>query len=198
MAIAKGLVDCKGKSPICNEVCKDIQSAGVLLPPSIDVAVEAQGSPVLKQEDEIKEIEQLLEDLKEKVVELRDMVSGPSLLESLKETNPSAVNSIKQVFNVTAQLASQEGISGSGSGSGSGSHAEPSNGFDTPSVASSAAPVTHLGVVGRGVKRATPIPMSNGQESTTKKRSLDDMMTRGGAGDTQIGFGTNTRSGGSS
>lgn len=126
------------------------------------------------------------------VAELQDMASGPSLLESLKESNPGAVNSIKQVFNVTAQLASQEGSSGSGS------HAEPCGGFDAPSVASSTAPVTHLGIVGRGVKRATPVPISNGQESTTKKRSLDDMMTRGGAGDTQIGFGTSTGSGGSS
>eukprot|EP00250_Pteridium_aquilinum_P009063 c18417_g1_i1 orf=206-1804(-) len=190
VAIAKGLVDTKGKAPICDDARKDTQSSGELLPQlNSDISVAAQSSPCQKQEDEIKEIEQLLEDLRDKVVELQEMASGPSLLESLKETNPGAVNSIKQVFNVTAQLASQEGSSGSTS------CAELSGGFDAPSGLASTAPVTHLGVVGRGVKRATPVPVLNGQEATTKKRSLDDMMTRGGAGDTQIGFGTETQKG---
>lgn len=192
VAIAKGLVNPKGKSPICEDIPMDTGLAGTSpSPANSDISVV----PSLKQEGEIKEIEQLLDDLKEKVVELQDMASGPSLLDSLKESNPGVVNSINQVFNVTTQIVSSQGGS-----SGSGLVAEPaSGGFDAPSITSTTVSVTHLGIVGRGVKRATPVPVSNGLESTTtKKRSLDDMMTRGGAGDTQIGFSTSTGFGGSS
>ena len=110
------------------------------------------------------------------------MASGPSLLESLKETNPGAVDSIKQVFNATAQFVSLPGQTSS---------------FDTPSGSASAtAEVTDLGIVGRGVKRSAPTTCVtsaiNGQgnkENVPKKRSLDDMLTKGASGETQIGFG---------
>ena len=93
------------------------------------------------------------------------MASGPSLLESLKETNPGAVDSIKQVFNATAQFVSLPGQTSS---------------FDTPSGSASAtAEVTDLGIVGRGVKRSAPTTCVtsaiNGQgnkENVPKKRSL--------------------------
>jgi hypothetical protein len=113
------------------------------------------------------------------------MASGPSLLDSLKETNPEAVNSIKQVFSATAQFASLPGQNSSGTET---TH----NGFE--SSTSSSAPVTHLGVVGRGVKRAAPICVTsavceeNGVENPPKKRTLDDMLTKGASGETQIGF----------
>ncbi|KAI5058326.1 hypothetical protein GOP47_0026496 [Adiantum capillus-veneris] len=185
VATAKGLVDSKGKAPICDSSPKASLSEGVPMLSS-DASLD---NPCLKQENEIKEIEELLCELREKVVELENMASGPSLLESLKESNPAVVESITQVFQVTAQMAGQGGGS-----SGSSSHAEPSPGFDAPTNSTSMAPVTHLGVVGRGIKRATPVAVSNGQEATVKKRSLDDMMTRDGAGDTQIGFGSNNKS----
>ncbi|MCO5547483.1 hypothetical protein L7F22_000933 [Adiantum nelumboides] len=181
VATAKGLVDSKGKAPICDSTAEATNSEEV---PTLNSDV-SEGTSCQKQEDEIKEIQELLRELREKVVELQNMASGPSLLESLKETNPAAVESITQVFKATAQMA------GRGGSSGSSSHAEPSTGFDAPTNLASTAPVTDLGVVGRGVKRATLVPVSNGQEITSKRRSLDDMMTRGGAGNTQIGFGTN-------
>ena len=122
------------------------------------------------------------------------MVSGPSLLDSLKETNPGAVDSIKQVFSATAQFASLPGQSSS-------QNETTHNGFDLPSGSntSSSAPVTHLGVVGRGVKRAAPICVSNatctnGEENAPKKRALDDLLTNGASGETQIGFGTDASS----
>lgn len=198
VAVARGTADPKGKSAMYSDTHKESLPLAREDQPSLQLnaSVATENTSCKKQEDEIKEIEQLLEDLRDKVVELEGMASGPSLLDSLKETNPGALNSIKQVFSVTAQLASQE------TNGGNTSHAEPSNGgFDATSMSASAAPVTHLGVVGRGVKRATPVcitSLANGQESTTKRRSLDDMMTRGGVGDTYIGFGTNTASDGSS
>ena len=118
------------------------------------------------------------------------MASGPSLLDSLKETNPGAINSIKHVFSATAQLASLPGqISSSQTVTVNGAFAAPSG------SASSNVGVTDLGIVGRGVKRAVPTCVSdikNGQvseENAPKKRSLDDMLTKEASSETQIGFG---------
>ncbi|KAH6558778.1 hypothetical protein KP509_1Z046300 [Ceratopteris richardii] len=181
VAASKRQVQLKEKAPVCEKLPE-------ATPPEESPAMNAdvcQENSCQKQENEIKEIEELLGDLREKVGELQMMASGPSLLESLKETNPAAVESISQVFKVTAQMRGQ------GGDVASSSEQDSSHGFDAPTNLASTAPVTHLGVVGRGVKRATPVPISNGSEtSTVKKRSLDDMMTGGGAGDTQIGFGS--------
>lgn len=98
VAIAKGLVDSKGKSPICNDVPKDTQLAGASLPPSnSDVSVEVPSSPLLKhspllkQEEEIKEMEQLLDELKEKVKPISFSHSACRIVFLLSETQISLV-----------------------------------------------------------------------------------------------------------
>lgn len=121
------------------------------------------------------------------------MASAPSLVEALQAANPEAVATMKQLVSLAA---------GAPSGSSNGAFDAPStsDAFDAPSLtgASGSTPtsITHLGVMGRGVKRAAPMAVSGESGTSTapglpqpKKRSLDDMMMGSGLGDTQIGFG---------
>ncbi|CAK9275979.1 unnamed protein product [Sphagnum jensenii] len=151
-------------------------------------AKEDQEDIVVALEAEIKDIEESLLDLREKADELKEMATAPSLVEALQAANPEAVASLKQIVAAVSQA--------SGSSNGGGNAPSSSDAFDAPSLggASSSAVVTHLGVVGRGVKRAAPIAVSSDEVSRTtatqpKKRSLDDMMIGSGFGETQIGFG---------
>ncbi|KAH8956514.1 hypothetical protein BDL97_07G042500 [Sphagnum fallax] len=151
-------------------------------------AKEDQEDIVVALEAEIKDIEESLLDLREKADELKEMATAPSLVEALQAANPEAVASLKQIVAAVSQA--------SGSSNGGANAPSSSDAFDAPSLggASSSAVVTHLGVVGRGVKRAAPIAVSSDEVSRTtatqpKKRSLDDMMIGSGFGETQIGFG---------
>lgn len=189
VAVVKGTSDLKGKSILHSATTGETpQSTDERQNPLLSNTSEAaQETSCLEQEEEIKEIEQLLDELRDKLIELEEMAAAPSLLESLKATNPGAVSSIQQVFSAASSMVSQA------TSTGGSTLAESSSSFDAPSMPASSAPVTHLGVVGRGVKRATPLCVSssaNGHESTSKKRTLDEMMTRGGVGETQIGFGS--------
>ncbi|CAM6036677.1 unnamed protein product [Sphagnum compactum] len=137
---------------------------------------------------EIKEIEESLVDLREKADELKEMATAPSLVEALQAANPEAVASLKQIMAVVSQA--------SGSSNGGVDAPSTSATFDKPSLgrASSSTAVTHLGNMGRGVKRAVPVLVSTDEISRAaapqpKKRSLDDMMMGSGFGETQIGFG---------
>lgn len=60
------------------------------------------------------------------------------------------------------------------------------------SSSSAEPPVTNLGVMGRGVKRATLTPISDDQTSSdvqpSKKRTTEDVLKGGSSGETQIGF----------
>ncbi|KAG0621756.1 hypothetical protein M758_3G045600 [Ceratodon purpureus] len=146
---------------------------------------------------EIKDIEDLLVDLKDKEEELKEMASAPSLVEALQAANPEAAASVKQLF----ALAAGSQASGSGGTSSSSAVADgvkTSNGFDQPSLAnfsSSTAVVTDLGVVGRGIKRAEPVAVAAGGSTSregalpSKKRSFDMLMNGTGNGETQVGFG---------
>ncbi len=124
--------------------------------------------------------------------ELKEMATAPSLVEALQAANPEAVASLKQIVAAVSQA--------SGSSNGGANAPSSSDAFDAPSLggASSSAVVTHLGVVGRGVKRAAPIAVSSDEVSRTtatqpKKRSLDDMMIGSGFGETQVANGSSVQ-----
>ncbi|CAM6100155.1 unnamed protein product [Calypogeia fissa] len=124
---------------------------------------------------EVKELAELLVDLRERVEELQQMAAAPSLLDALKASNPEAAAMMKEVYSSTL------GITTLGNG-----------GSDTSQVGSSStAPVTNLGVVGRGVKRATLTPIVDEQSSEIppKKRTAEDVLKGGSSGETQNGFG---------
>ncbi|XP_024364543.1 uncharacterized protein [Physcomitrium patens] len=143
--------------------------------------------------NEIKDIEDLLVDLKDKEQELKEMASAPTLVEQLQAANPEAAASMKQLFSLAA--GSQASDSG-GSSSSTADGIKTSNGFDQPTLAnftSSTAVVTDLGVVGRGIKRAEPVAVVPAgivnSSQPSKKRSFDMLMNETGNGETQIGFG---------
>ncbi|CAM6089810.1 unnamed protein product [Calypogeia fissa] len=129
-----------------------------------------------KLKAEVKELEELLVDLRERVEEFQQMAAAPSLLDAaLKASNPEAAAMMKEVYSSTL------GITTLGNG-----------GSDTSQVGSSStAPVTNLGVVGRGVKRATLTPIVDEQSSEIppKKRTTEDVLKGGSSGETQNGFG---------
>eukprot|EP00249_Psilotum_nudum_P008917 c21592_g1_i1 orf=89-1633(+) len=181
----------KGKSVLLDNAIDETENAMEQKPL---IAKEGTTTPqgnlltTCKEEEEIKEIEMLLEDLRDKVVELEQMATGPSILEAFKMANPAAVNTIKEVLSASTQIGSADAQTKNISQAGNSSSS-----FDAPSCQSVPnALVTNLGVVGRGIKRAAPVPVAsvaNGNESQSKRRTLDDMMTGGGSGQTQIGFG---------
>ncbi|CAK9882777.1 unnamed protein product [Sphagnum jensenii] len=152
------------------------------------LAKEDQEDLVVALDVEIKEIEESLVDLREKADELKEMATAPSLVEALQAANPEAVASLKQIMAVVSQA--------SGSSNGGVDAPSTSATFDEPSLGgvSSSTAVTHLGIMGRGVKRAVPVLVSTDKISRAaapqpKKRSLDDMMMGSGFGETQVGFG---------
>lgn len=139
---------------------------------------------------EIKDIEELLVDLRDKEQELKEMAAAPSLVEALQAANPEAAANVKQLFSLAA--GSQASGPGSSSSGAAADGIKVSNGFDQPSLTnftSSTAVVTDLGVVGRGVKRAEPVAVTGGSALPSKKRSFDMLMNGSGNGESQVGFG---------
>ncbi|KAJ7556783.1 hypothetical protein O6H91_05G098000 [Diphasiastrum complanatum] len=155
---------------------------------------EEHAQKVTRVAQEIKEIEQLLVDLREKVDDLREMESAPRLLEALQHSSP-ALEFVKQALFAAAAAKS---IDGKAKVDGP-SQTEPiSNGFGEAlhTSSSSNGNVTHLGVVGRGVKRTAPIAISTGSdprapEVQVPKRSFEQLIQGNGSGETQIGFNVN-------
>ncbi|BFI32090.1 protein MpNASP [Marchantia polymorpha subsp. ruderalis] len=147
-----------------------------------DLKVAVEDLKFAKVDAEIKEIEESLVDLREKVEELKQMVLAPSLLEALKAENPEAATMMSEAVSaVFKRISRVEGTSSMG---------ETVAAFPG---SSSSEPVTHLGIVGRGIKRATPIPIVEEKllppDVQPAKRSAEDILTGGGSGETQIGFG---------
>lgn len=137
------------------------------------------------------------------------MASAPSLMEALQAANPEAVASMKQLVSAVTGVTAKEGGSSnqsvgdtrhsSGFNPSSSVDATPivQSGFDAPTLvgksSSVTATVTHLGVMGRGVKRAEPMLVTgNGGktgEPQAKKRTLENLVRGSSLGVTQVGFG---------
>ncbi|GLJ30740.1 hypothetical protein SUGI_0609190 [Cryptomeria japonica] len=119
--------------------------------------------PIESKEEDIKMFKGLMADLSEKVEDLKQMMTEPPLSEAMRFINDK----------IDAEDKFQFALSG-----GSSKEANVSTGFDQPTLANgpSNGTVTHLGVVGRGVKRAAPVPIDAFQP-TPKRLSSDHTPT---------------------
>lgn len=149
------------------------------------LAAPGEGDDAEKVKAESEDVAALLEDLKEKVQELQDLISQ----------NADTKNMLKGAF---AQLAA--------AGGGSGGAAQPAaaaGGASAAAPAAEAPAVKNLGVVGRGTKRINLQPVQTnvpapapstaaaaGEPPAKKKRSLEDLMGGSEGGETTIGFGS--------
>eukprot|EP00252_Welwitschia_mirabilis_P020237 TRINITY_DN4919_c0_g1_i1.p1 TRINITY_DN4919_c0_g1~~TRINITY_DN4919_c0_g1_i1.p1 ORF type:complete len:503 (+),score=120.63 TRINITY_DN4919_c0_g1_i1:264-1772(+) len=125
-----------------------------------DVKSDSNDESVLKALDEIKVLEGLMTELSEKVEDLKQMLSEPSLPELFKSlANAAAEKKAGAAGSRMGELTSQS-----------------SNGFDTPKLSTNEVKVTDLGVVGRGVKRAAPQSIDVSEQP--KKRTAIDPCAR--------------------
>lgn len=149
-------------------------------------AASTSASEASKQEQ--ADLESVLEDMYEKVEELQQV---------LKE-HISTKNALKAAFS---QVAGSLGAPQLGQGSSSAGAG--------PTTAPAPSAVVDLGVVGRGTKRVTPMPLPSGAAGPSalpapvaapQKRSLEDLMSGGAtsgfggniSGTTSIGFGSSS------
>lgn len=107
-------------------------------------------------EDEVNVLKGLMSDLSDKIEDLKAMMSAPPLFEVLQSIyEEKSISQDKNAFmsGNSHEVASTE-----------------SSGFDQPRLPTvpSSGSVTHLGVVGRGVKRATPVPIDVSEPATKK------------------------------
>lgn len=116
-------------------------------------------------DDEVDVLKGLMSDLSDKIEDLKAMMSAPPLSEVLQALYDD--KSVSQDKNACMSVNSSHEVA-----------ATTNNGFDQPSLPAvpSSGNVTHLGVVGRGVKRATPVPVDV-SEPATKKLSIDPSST---------------------
>ncbi|KAL4459220.1 hypothetical protein ABPG75_014085 [Micractinium tetrahymenae] len=147
------------------------------------LAAPGEGDDAEKIKAESEDVAALLEDLKEKVLELQDLISQ----------NADTKNMLKGAF---AQLAAA-------GGGGAAQPAAAASGAGAAAPAAEAPAVKNLGVVGRGTKRINLQPVQTnvpapdpgttaaaGEPAAKKKRSLEDLMGGSEGGETTIGFGS--------
>ncbi|KAL3686953.1 hypothetical protein R1sor_013262 [Riccia sorocarpa] len=150
----------------------------------ISEADEKETSKFAKLDAEIKEIEESLVDLREKVEELKQMASAPSLFEALKAENPEAATMMSEAVGAVFQKINRA--------EGTSSMAEKSASFPGSSSAEGE-PVTHLGIVGRGIKRAALIPITEDTllppDVQRTKRTAQDSLNGSVSAEPQIGSG---------
>ncbi|CAN6459922.1 unnamed protein product [Victoria cruziana] len=142
--IKDAIVHCEAAVSVCEAKCQRLK---------VEVADSCGAS--LEKDEEVKTLEQLLVDLNAKLEDLRDLPAMPSLAEIMADFKTDA--------QVKTTDASSAIVTEASTGSG---------GTDVPVASATAekSQVVHLGVVGRGVKRAMPIPVR--PESPSKKLAV--------------------------
>lgn len=132
-----------------------------------------------KNKFEIEDVRAILDDLKEKKVELKDQASEKSAM-------AEAVKGALYQFQKAAEVAQKPSLH------------EKGHDLGTTNKSNISSPVKDLGVVGRGTKRINLAPVGTKAQpegeavqghQSKKPRSLEDLM--GNGGDTTIGFGGN-------
>ncbi|XP_078179759.1 tetratricopeptide repeat (TPR)-like superfamily protein [Carex rostrata] len=133
-----------------------------------DCAIPEEGSAKSAVQDEIELLSGILSDLETKLEDLEQAVSIPiSKVTEVIEVIKAAMSSDKESkLKLPEAVPRSESLSSSQMGT-------ISNGFDSPTVStaagdSSGSTVTHLGVVGRGVKRAVVQPVSSAEHKDKK------------------------------
>ncbi|XP_031484367.1 uncharacterized protein LOC116253600 isoform X2 [Nymphaea colorata] len=141
--IKDAIVHCEAAVSACEAKCQRLK---------MEVA-NSCGASSMEKDEEIKTLEQLLVDLNAKLEDLRDLPAMPTLAEMMADFKTGAQG------EKTGASSAVEAFTGS-------------SGTDVPVVSATGErnQVVHLGIVGRGVKRATPIPVM--PESPSKKPSV--------------------------
>ncbi|XP_057449467.1 NASP-related protein sim3 [Lotus japonicus] len=138
---------------------------------SITPASEAKNKSIEDKQAEIETLTGLSSDLENKLEDLQLLVSNPkSTLSELLEKVAAKAGGGKE--SIPAKVSSSQLATANSSG-----------GFDSPTISTahsngSAAGVTHLGVVGRGVKRTSLAP----EASAPKKPALESTEGKGDSG----------------
>ncbi|XP_077224052.1 tetratricopeptide repeat (TPR)-like superfamily protein [Tasmannia lanceolata] len=134
-------------------------------------------SLILKKEEEIEILNELSSELEKKLEDLlQGAVNTKSLLsEVLKMVGPKPVGNGNSMPSAEPRTSCSEKLDSSRMGTMNG------GGFDSPTVSTGGtdASVKHLGVVGRGVKRAMLVPYS--VEPSGKKPTLDSSEEKVGS-----------------
>lgn len=133
-----------------------------------DAATSEEGSAISAVQDEVELLTGILSELETKLEDLEQGMSNPmSKVSPVMEMIKAAMSSDKESKSKLPEAVPRsESLSSSQMGT-------IYNGFDSPSVSttagdSSASTVTHLGVVGRGVKRAVVQPVSSDEHPSKK------------------------------
>ncbi|KAF3778317.1 Nuclear autoantigenic sperm protein [Nymphaea thermarum] len=143
--IIDAIVHCEAAVSACEAKCERLK---------MEVA-NSCGASSMEKDEEIKTLEQLLVDLNAKLEDLRDLPAMPTLAEMMADFKTGAQGE----KTGASSAVMTEAFTGS-------------SGTDVPVVSATGErnQVVHLGIVGRGVKRATPIPVM--PESPSKKPTV--------------------------
>lgn len=173
---------CKSRvQRLSNEIKSWSESPAISPTPELDQSaqqssnVSQTGNSISDKESEIETLKGLASELEKKLEDLQQLVSNPT----------SILSEILGMMSAKARGA-DKGASPSVMGSSQIGTANSHGGFDSPTVSTAshtngAAGVTHLGVVGRGVKR---VSMNSGtaESSPMKKPPLDSSLDKGDDG----------------
>lgn len=173
---------CKSRvQRLSNEIKSLSESPAISPTPELDQSaqqssnVSQAGNSISDKESEIETLNGLASELEKKLEDLQQLVSNPT----------SILSEILGMMSAKARGA-DKGASPSVMGSSQIGTANSHGGFDSPTVSTAshtngAAGVTHLGVVGRGVKR---VSMNSGtaESSPMKKPPLDSSLDKGDDG----------------
>lgn len=153
---------CQKAASVCKERIHRLTNEVKSLPDSISSASESDNSIADKQA-EIDTLTGLSSELERKLEDLQQLISNPKSI-------------LSEILGLAAAKAGAgKPSSSSGVGSSQMATANSSGGFDSPTVSTAhtngSAGVTHLGVVGRGVKRTSSASVA--EASPMKKPSLE-------------------------
>ncbi|KAL5181447.1 Nuclear autoantigenic sperm protein [Glycine soja] len=150
---------------LTNEVksCSDLTSASELAQDVPACPKSESNNSILDKQSEIETLKGLSSELEKKLEDLQQLVSNPkSILAEILGIAAAKAGNVKE--SSSAMVSSSQLATANGSG-----------GFDSPTISTAhtngSGGVTHLGVVGRGVKRASNATPAEG--STPKKPGLE-------------------------
>ncbi|KAG4987857.1 Nuclear autoantigenic sperm protein [Glycine max] len=148
--------------------CSDLTSASELAQDLPACPKSESNNSILDKQSEIETLKGLSSELEKKLEDLQQLVSNPNSI--LAEILGIAAAKVGNVKESSAMVSSSRLATANSSG-----------GFDSPTISTAhtngSGGVTHLGVVGRGVKRASNATPAEG--STPKKPALESTEDKG-------------------
>ncbi|KAG5123471.1 hypothetical protein AAZX31_11G059700 [Glycine max] len=149
--------------------CSDLTSASELAQDLPACPKSESNNSILDKQSEIETLKGLSSELEKKLEDLQQLVSNPkSILAEILGIAAAKVGNVKESSSATVSSSRLATANSSG-------------GFDSPTISTAhtngSGGVTHLGVVGRGVKRASNATPAEG--STPKKPALESTEDKG-------------------